>query len=112
MDNIDVIKVLQEEAKQTYGDFALTINIDVDYYYKLFIAAVIIYGVIIFMHIINGLAVMCGKLHHKYIPINIFSYGSFVCWIISGVFLKRYLAEPNITDKKFCYNSTVAGILI
>mgnify|MGYP006872377901 FL=1 len=112
MDNIDVIKVLQEEAKQNYGDFGLTINIDVDYYYKLFIAAVIIYGVIIFMHIMNGLAVMCGKLDHKYIPINIFSYGSFVCWIISGIYLKRYLAEPNIADKKLCYNSTVAGILI
>lgn len=112
MDNIDVIKVLQEEAKQTYGDAAVFINVDIDYEFKIFMAGVIMYGILIFMHIINGLAVMCGGLDHKYIPINIFSYGSFVCWIISGVYLRKYLAEPNIGDKKICYNATVAGILI
>ena len=73
---------------------------------------VIMYGIVVFMHIINGLAVMCGKLDHKYIPINIFSYATFACWIVSGQYLMMYLIEWNIQFKIIHINMAGYAIFI
>jgi len=111
MHNLEIIRTLQEEAKKNYGD-TFVISFDREDYFTIFIVGITIYAIVIFMHAINAIAVFRGQMRHKYIPINVFSYGVFACWIIAGIYLRKYLANPNVEDRKVYYNATIAGILI